>query len=181
MNILLGSIMENIRKIIYLLFNYKMKLLTWTIRGAGCKGFIQQVFELIRNYHSNILVFMNTKINSFKANCIIKKLGIFIYRNSPQRASRFFEKLSPNFIMDILSIKDIFVHCLIKDNVYRICWLGTFAYGFRHHYLQKQLWQQIENLLTTGNYPWLVLADLNELSNPDKVGGQRLFNQIQYF
>lgn len=48
-----------------------MKILNWNIRVAAHKGSIHQVRELIRNYHLDIL--METKINSIKANCIIKK------------------------------------------------------------------------------------------------------------
>lgn len=52
-----------------------MKILTWNIRGAGRKGFVHQVCKLIKNYHLDILVLLETKVNLEKSNLIIKRFN----------------------------------------------------------------------------------------------------------
>lgn len=52
-----------------------MKILNWNIRGAGRKGFVQQVHELVRYYNPDILFFGNEYMTSV----ILKKLIFVLY------------------------------------------------------------------------------------------------------
>lgn len=120
-----------------------MKILSSKSRGAGRKGFILQVHELIRNYHPDNLVVMETKINSTKANYIIKKFNYAYFVEIPPkglaRGLCIIWENSPDFVIDILFTLVRFIYCSIRDNVKKISWLGTFIYGVPHHHLQKQL------------------------------------------
>lgn len=44
-----------------------MKIIGWNMRGAGRKGFINQVKDLVFKYHLDIFVLMETKVNYNKA------------------------------------------------------------------------------------------------------------------
>lgn len=64
-----------------------MKILSWNVKGVGCQGSIQHVRDLVNLYHSDILFFMETKVNSNKAMMIIKKLNflfLFFIENLPK-------------------------------------------------------------------------------------------------
>lgn len=51
-----------------------MKTLSWNITGVGREGFIQEVKELINVYQPYFLLLMENKVNTNKAEKIIKVL-----------------------------------------------------------------------------------------------------------
>lgn len=68
-----GRIISNaLGKQSFCLSRYIMKILSWNVRGAGHRGFIQHVHELVNLYHPNILFFMVIKVNSDRSKMITK-------------------------------------------------------------------------------------------------------------
>lgn len=54
---------------------FKMRILSWNIRGAGRKGFLAQLKHLVSCYMPDVLVLMETKVASSKASNIISKIN----------------------------------------------------------------------------------------------------------
>lgn len=54
---------------------FKMRILSWNIRGAGRKKFLAQLKHLVSCYMPDVLVLMETKVASSKASNIISKIN----------------------------------------------------------------------------------------------------------
>lgn len=52
-----------------------MRIISWNIRGAGREGFLAHIKHFIDCYKPEVLVLMETKINSLKARKIISKIN----------------------------------------------------------------------------------------------------------
>lgn len=49
------------------------RIISWNVRGIGRKGFLSQTKEISRLYESDIIILMETKVNSARVINIIKK------------------------------------------------------------------------------------------------------------
>lgn len=52
-----------------------IKLSSWNVRGAGRKSFYSQVKFLMAKYNPDVMVFMETRVNSNKASKIVETLN----------------------------------------------------------------------------------------------------------
>lgn len=60
-----------------------MRILSRNISGVGRKGFKDQLRELIRNHNPDIIILMETKVTSEKAQTIIKNITFPNYTDVP--------------------------------------------------------------------------------------------------
>lgn len=63
-----------------------MNLLLWNARGAGNKGFMNSVRDLIRHHKVDLLVILEPRISGSKADIVISHLGIVIMLKLMPRA-----------------------------------------------------------------------------------------------
>lgn len=78
-----------------------------------------------------------------------------------------------------INILNRFIHCQITENKKGIHWLATFLYGYPHYHLQKYLWKE-SSLNTSGLETWIIIGDLNELSNPHETMANHKANSTWY-
>lgn len=57
-----------------------MIIISWNVRDVGQVGFTHKIVELASLYHPDIIFFMETRVNSNRANNIINRLSrIFLF------------------------------------------------------------------------------------------------------
>lgn len=89
-------------------------------------------------------------------------------------------KHSIYFNLQIISTNIRFIHCQITNNIDKVSWFGNFIFGFPHQHLQKHLWKQISIIPDTDIEPWLILGDLNELTNSNEKSSITQGNSTWY-
>lgn len=99
-----------------------------------------QLKHVIDINRPNVLVLMETRINSSKARKFICKIN---FPNFVEIAPKGYSggnwllwKENPNFYVKVLKTHSCFIHCLITDNR-AVPWLATFVYGYPYQHLQK--------------------------------------------
>lgn len=170
---------------------YPMKIFSWNVRGGGGrKGFLAQTRYFISKYNLDIMALMETRVNSSRAHKIIAKLN---FQNAFEIPPDGFSggmwlvwKNSANFELKVVVSHNRFIHCQIRDNIKENSWLATFVYGFPHHHLQSQLWEDIASLNRGNDLPWMIIGNLNELSTSEdklakKKGNSTRFNKFNNF
>lgn len=149
-----------------------MKILSWNIRDAGRTGFKAQLVEIARSTKPDLILLLETKVHTDKASKIIKSLS---YENSIEIPTEGLSggiwllwNSSHKFQFHFISFNNRFIHGQINDYTNNTAWLCTCVYGYPQQYLQKNLWNQISNLSSIMDQPWLIIGDPNELSSPSE-------------
>lgn len=121
-----------------------MKILSWIVRGVGNEGFTQLVREFTTLYQPDILIFMETKVNSNKAEKLLNMFSFqypFYLEISPigyKGGLWILWKHSPHFQLQIIDKQSRFVHSHVRDGYKNNKkWLITFMYGYLQHHLKK--------------------------------------------
>lgn len=105
----------------------KMKILSWNICGAGRKGFKNQLKDRMKFYNLGIIIVMKTKVDSCKAQLIIKSLKMAIRLKSHLK---FFSvgvwllwDNSADFSIKAICTNNRFIRCSIQDNIKTVSWM----------------------------------------------------------
>lgn len=146
-----------------------MRILSWNIRGTGRNSFLANIRHLISKYNLDILVLMETRVYSNRAQRIIRSINLLNFVEiQPEGFSCgiwLLWKNTSGFDIKVIKTHPRLIHSQIRDNNKSASWIATFLYGYHQHHLQSKLCKEISSLQVAEDIPWMIIGDLNELSS----------------
>ncbi|XP_021841367.2 uncharacterized protein [Spinacia oleracea] len=160
-----------------------MKLVVWNVRGASKNDFIPYAWDIISNHKPSIFIILETKNNEDRANMVAKSLGFdkFIVVPAEGRRGGIWMFYNPNIVSLITHTEKTpsYFHALFKLNPNQPEVLITGIYAPSTSSKRHELWRELRNSLPPPSTPWLVLGDLNEVTNQTEKSGGRAFSGSQ--
>lgn len=149
-----------------------MKTICWNARGLGNPRAFRALKNLVQTRNPQILFISETKCDGRVTDRIknaCKFEGCFTVNSSGAKGGLCLLWKEKEMV-SITSFSNNHIDCAVKWN--GINWRFTGLYGFPEKGQKSLTWDLIRRLNTTGNEPWLIGGDLNEiLSNEEKYGG----------
>ncbi|KAF7812571.1 reverse transcriptase [Senna tora] len=150
-----------------------ISILAWDVRGAASVEFKRIFRDLIRQHEPNVVLLTKTQVGGQKARQIISNLGYSKYHTvEPMGYAGGLWVLWNENQISLRMIEDTFqeIHASVDVNGSPIA-LVSFVYGSPSRHRRKILWENLVNLSTVHNLPWLVGGDFNEILSPDEKWG----------
>ncbi|KAL1194356.1 hypothetical protein V5N11_017825 [Cardamine amara subsp. amara] len=147
-----------------------MSLMSWNCQGLGSDLTIQILREMRREHFPDFMILMKTKNSSHHVEGMQRSLGYDMsHIVDPEGMSgglALFWKAA--YKVDVLhSDKRI-----IKVNLGSLVFFISFVYGDPARQLRQVIWDKVTEIGSTRTDAWLVIGDLNELTdNSKKLGG----------
>ncbi|KAF7812560.1 uncharacterized protein G2W53_033536 [Senna tora] len=152
-----------------------ISILAWNVRGAASVEFKWIFRDLIRQHEPNVVLLTETQVGGQKARQIISNLGYSKFHTvEPMGYAGGLWVLWNENQISLRMIEDTFqeIHASMDVNGSPIA-LMSFVYGSPSRDRRKILWENLVNLSTVHNLPWLVGGDFNEILSPDEKWGVR--------
>ena len=149
-----------------------MKILGWNCRGMLSNTAVRELLDLQKRTRADLIFLSESHLNNCKADELRHNLGfdsMFVVESDGKARglTLFYHKsnkvelnyVSPHFI-DIV---------FMYENV--VQWRFTGFYGHPKWNERHLSWDDIRNLHSKSNHPWVVLGDFNEILYPSKKEG----------
>lgn len=142
-----------------------MIVISWNCRGINNNQCLRNCKELVKTYHSDIFILLETKSNDtsvagafgrklgFNANSIVATTGMY-------GGICVFWKVSID--IQVISSTSQVVHLQIKDH--GRTWYLSSAYVQPHCNLKDVFWNDLSNFSSSIDSPWLVMGDFNDVA-----------------
>ncbi|BFG40358.1 hypothetical protein CerSpe_266320 [Prunus speciosa] len=151
-----------------------MNLVCWNVRGAASTKFKNNMVELIRSHHMDILFVCEPRISGEKALKIATSLGfscVEIVDSVGFSGGLWLMWDDSRVHLDIIGTSDQSITACVswKDHS---PWLLTVVYANPSGFKREKLWEYLDFVATCHQLPWLLAGDFNEmLGVEDKLGG----------
>ncbi|XP_027082559.1 uncharacterized protein [Coffea arabica] len=146
-------------------------------RGAANANFRRNLKEILREYDPSILILVETRTDSGKADWIVQSSqltdktcvetcgfsgGIWVLWNKHKWA------------VEVITRNRQVIHMLVK-RVRGEEWMLSAVYASPDPPTRRSLWEYFSNIDKSINFPWMVVGDFNEvISSEEKQGGRPL-------
>lgn len=154
-----------------------MKIITWNCRGASSPRFFRNLKELVKKYNPTVLVLLETRTTSAKANRILNsfhfsklaaveaagfKGGIWCFWDDTQ------------ICMEVINFDFQYLTLGVITNT-KVQWVISMIYASPEIQNSAQLWRSLESMGSCMDFPWVIIRDCNEvLSQTDKCDGRKV-------
>ncbi|XP_021861101.2 uncharacterized protein [Spinacia oleracea] len=160
-----------------------MKLVVWNVRGASKNDFIPYSWDIISNHKPSIFIILESKNDEDRAQSVAKFLGFdkVIVVPAEGRRGGVWMFYNPNIVSLITHHEKTpsYFHALFKLNPNQPEVLIAGIYAPSTSTKRHELWHELQASLPPPSTPWLVLGDLNEVTNQAEKSGGRAFRSSQ--
>ncbi|XP_021823964.1 uncharacterized protein LOC110765197 [Prunus avium] len=151
-----------------------MDLVCWNVRGAACTSFRNNVVELIRTHHLDLLFICEPRISGKKALDMAKSLGFSSYEivDPVGFSGGLWLLWNDNKInIQILGTTDQAITSCVSWHG-QAPWILTTIYAKPCASKRAMLWDYLNFVASCHQLPWILAGDFNEmLFMEDKLGG----------
>lgn len=151
-----------------------MKLMVWNCRGAGSENFLRNLGELVRRHGPAVLVLLETRVPSLRADRIRQRTGY--NRVTQVEAVGFSGGIWMFWREDLVEVEVLppssqSISVIIRRPRERD-WLFSAIYASPNLTNREELCEYMRGVSQAHNLPWLVAGDWNEVANAgEKQGG----------
>ncbi|CAL5416172.1 unnamed protein product [Camellia sinensis] len=151
-----------------------MKLLVWNCRGAGGATTVHTICELVRAHDPAVLVLLETRVQSLKANRILRRIRFSAM--ATVEALGFVGGIWLLWRTDLVNVEVLPPHSQALSAVIRRCnevdWLFTAIYASLCAHSRTELWDYLAGVAHGLSLPWLVAGDFDQImAHSEKQGG----------
>lgn len=124
------------------------RIIYWNYRGAGSKNSVRHFLDLIRTYSSDILILLETRVQSSNVVDILNRsyLSSFLASEANGFAGGIWILWNSSVVnVELISMDDQFINVII-DNFITERWILTAVYASPKLAFRRSLWLYLEEL-----------------------------------
>jgi ribonuclease HI len=152
-----------------------MNIIMWNCRGALNPNFRRSISELINCHSPSMLIVTETRVGGARAKEITDTLPFYgaIHADTIGYAGGIWLLWNSELVdVSVLAATEQEIHAVVKVLSSNFSWLLSSIYASPRFLERKLLWNNLSQVATLHNLPWLLVGDFNEvLSSDDKFGG----------
>jgi hypothetical protein len=152
-----------------------MNIILWNCRGALNPNFRRSIADLVSCHSPSLLIVTETRVGGDRAKKITDTLPFdgAIHADTIGYAGGLW-LLWDSAVVDVsvLAATEQEIHAVVKVRSSNFSWLLSAIYASPRFLERKILWDNLSQVASLHNLPWLLAGDFNEvLSSEDKFGG----------
>ncbi|XP_060959279.1 uncharacterized protein LOC133030522 [Cannabis sativa] len=153
-----------------------MRMLSWNCRGLAKDSIVQALRGWVRRYRSECIFLMETKVQKDRMVEVARSLGFTGYACIPAIgiAGGFCFLWNRDINLQVKWVGDDIFQAIVHDHQSLSPWNIFAAYGTPYSHLKEEFWGNLDVIIKSCDEPWVLIGDLNCISDPmEKLGGRR--------
>jgi hypothetical protein len=152
-----------------------MNIILWNCRGALNPNFRRSIADLVSCHSPSLLIVTETRVGGDRAKEITDTLPFdgAIHADTIGYAGGLWLLWNSAVVdVSVLAATEQEIHAVVKVRSSNFSWLLSAIYASPRFLERKVLWDNLSQVASLHNLPWLLAGDFNEvLSSEDKFGG----------
>ncbi|XP_062118180.1 uncharacterized protein LOC133831781 [Humulus lupulus] len=153
------------------------RILVWNVRGINSQHKHKEIRQLIYSKKVGLVSLLETKVKNKSMGDMYMSLfpgWCFTNNNSWLDKGRIIVAWNPSiYSIDIRRCTSQMIHCIAQTSQNTEKFHIAFVYGFNEVGGREVLWQDLKDLKSNIDEPWMIVGDFNEILNYDERAGSK--------